>query len=301
MHYDYLIGGIKLRIRSLIPLREGERWKSFASSFAEPDHEYILHFVDILPPFPAETGIKGEFVRCGLADNRPFRTYLKSNGSAYAAVLERNERCWEVSLLRGLLPWGSDVEHLLPLLGLPRIFLRHSRLLLHGAYIETAYGGVLFIAPSGTGKTTQAELWRRYRDCLIVNGDRAILSCAEDSPTIHSFIHSGSSPDCLNVKLPLFAVVELSQGKENRLLRLDGRDAIRALMRSAYLLPEFREDLLSLILQTEILCRKVPLIHLSCLPDESAVEILDRMFHDIMNKPQKNSAQGTSVRRVEEE
>ena len=291
MHYDYLIGGVKIRIRSTVPIGAGERWKSFASAFDEPDHEYILAFSDTLPRLAVENEARGEFVHCALVDNRPFRTYLKSNGSAYATVFERSSQCWEISLLRGLLPWGSEVEHLFPLMGLSRVLLRHNRLLLHGAYVESAYGGILFTAPSGTGKTTQAELWRRHRDARIINGDRAVLSLADDSAVIHGFVHSGSSPDCLNMEFPLFAVIALSQGKDNQLLTLSGKDAIRALMRSAYLLPEFKEDLPLLMFMADKFCSRVPLLYLSCLPDVSAVEILDRMFHDIMNKSQKISAQ----------
>ncbi|WP_370839368.1 hypothetical protein [Intestinibacter bartlettii] len=32
--------------------------------------------------------------------------------------------------------------------------------------------GILFSAPSGTGKSTQADLWEKYENAEIINGDR---------------------------------------------------------------------------------------------------------------------------------
>ena len=40
---------------------------------------------------------------------------------------------------------------------------------------------ILFSAPSGTGKSTQADLWQKYvRGVEIINGDRAIIGIEDN-------------------------------------------------------------------------------------------------------------------------
>ena len=41
----------------------------------------------------------------------------------------------------------------------------------HSSLIDYRGKGVLFLGPSGIGKTTQAELWNQYRETRIINGD----------------------------------------------------------------------------------------------------------------------------------
>ena len=63
--------------------------------------------------------------------------------------------------------------------------LGYDTLLMHGAVIAVGNKAWLFTAPSGTGKSTQAELWERYRNAEQINGDRSW-------PIRY---HSGGSPD----------------------------------------------------------------------------------------------------------
>ena len=41
-------------------------------------------------------------------------------------------------------------------------------LYLHSSLIDYQGHGLMFLGPSGIGKTTQAELWNQYRDALII-------------------------------------------------------------------------------------------------------------------------------------
>ena len=49
-----------------------------------------------------------------------------------------------------------------------------SVLEMHASLIARNEIGIMFIGPSGIGKTTQAELWKKYREAQIINGDRGI-------------------------------------------------------------------------------------------------------------------------------
>ena len=61
------------------------------------------------------------------------------------------------------------------LLALERRQIRHEAFVLHCAYITHEGKAILFSAPSETGKTTQGNLWEKYRGAKTVNGDRALL------------------------------------------------------------------------------------------------------------------------------
>lgn len=273
--HNFLFGNVKFQISAPFALQMDARWQRFTAEFESPDHRYFLKYISGEPKLPCSAEYEAEYVKCARWNGQTYRLYYRSDHRPYALVTEQSDDCWEILLNQDLLPWGSSVEHLFSLYGLPHSLLLRGSLLLHGAYVLTKYGAVVFTAPSGTGKTTQAELWRKHRGCPIINGDRVILSLQDGVPMAHSLIHSGSSEDCENVSAPLAAVVSLSQAKENRVKRLGGMDALRALLRGSYLLPEFREDADRLVALAGELCRAVPVLHLACLPDVSAVEALE--------------------------
>ena len=55
-----------------------------------------------------------------------------------------------------------------------RLAVNAGGIIFHSAYIGFRNEGILFTAPSGTGKSTQAELWRKWREADVINGDRSL-------------------------------------------------------------------------------------------------------------------------------
>lgn len=53
--------------------------------------------------------------------------------------------------------------------------MRRDALVLHCAYMQREGKAILFSAPGGTGKTTQATLWEKHRGTRVVNGDKALI------------------------------------------------------------------------------------------------------------------------------
>ena len=58
--------------------------------------------------------------------------------------------------------------------------VKQNMILLHSSLIDWKGRGLMFLGPSGIGKTTQAELWNQYRDALIINGDAVFV---QETPT----------------------------------------------------------------------------------------------------------------------
>ena len=148
--------------------------------------------------------------------------------------------------------------------------LEKDVLLFHGSAISMDGAGYIFTAPSGTGKSTHARLWReRYGDRVsMVNDDKPFLKIADSGAIIYGSPWDGKHRLSSNVSVPLRGIAILVRAKENRIERIDPSEALTALMRQSY-----REEdvagILPLILK---LAELVPIYRLHCNLDVSAAE-----------------------------
>ena len=163
-------------------------------------------------------------------------------------------------------------------IGAEQLLLQHNRLMLHASFIKYKEKAILFSAPSGTGKSTQAELWRRTMSAEIINGDRAAVGFKDEEWTAWGMPYAGTSGIYRNESAPIHAIVVLRQAKKNRICRLSDIDAVR------YLYPEVtihQWDAKYVEKVTDLLTKHisvVPVFLLECLPDESAVLVLQERF-----------------------
>ena len=106
-------------------------------------------------------------------------------------------------------------------IGMETLFLRKNCLMLHAALIRWQGKGILFTAPSGTGKSTQAGLWEKYEEADILNGDRAAVRKDKNGCwQAYGLPYAGSSGIYRNEKAPVSAIIVLRQAYENRIQRL---------------------------------------------------------------------------------
>ena len=159
-------------------------------------------------------------------------------------------------------------------IGAEQLFLQHNRLMLHASFVKYKEKGILFSGPSGIGKSTQAELWRRTMEAEVINGDRVAVGLSNEKWTAWGIPYAGTSGIYCNGRAQISALVVLKQAKENRICKLSGAEALR------YLYPEitihqwdtkFVEKVICLL---TTLISAVPVFLLECLPDESAVLML---------------------------
>ena len=148
--------------------------------------------------------------------------------------------------------------------------------ILHASYIAWKDKAILFTAPSGTGKSTQAALWQTLQGAEVINGDRAVIRMDAGVPVACGLPYAGSSGICKNRTLPLAAIVYLSQAPETELHTLTGYRAFRRIWEGFSLNVWNRQDLLTGTEIVDEIIRKVPVFHLACTPDESAVTILEQ-------------------------
>lgn len=167
--------------------------------------------------------------------------------------------------------------------GLHGLLLRKNCPIIHASFISHKGRGIIFTAPSGTGKSTQADLWVRHAGAEIINGDRVLLSQKNGVWHACGYPCCGSSRICLARDIPLAAVVVLSRGEENRVSPLTLAQKIRALVSGTEVFPWDRvETDLAFSLAAE-LCADVPVLGLACTPDGRAVETLRNFLEDEKN------------------
>ena len=194
------------------------------------------------------------------------------------AGIEYNGGICNVTVIDGLKD-GFGVMSAIKSARLHHILAAHGAVILHASYVLINGEAILFSAPCGTGKSTQAELWKKHRGARIVNGDRAIVRFTENGLTAGGIYYSGTSEYCENYTAPLKAIVLLGQAKENSVTRCGGGEAMRRLFRECTYTAEFENDPAKIAGIVADVVNSVPVYKLDCLPDESAVTALEEVLY----------------------
>lgn len=165
--------------------------------------------------------------------------------------------------------------------GLQKALLQRGCPVLHASFVEHKGQAILFTAPSETGKSTQANLWRQYAGARIINGDRVLLGRRGDTWYAHGFPACGSSNICENRSVPLGAIVVLSQSKENRVIPMPAAQKIKSLVSGMVLYAWNGPDLDMTLELAQDIANKIPIVQLACRPDKEAVEVLGQYLENM--------------------
>lgn len=160
------------------------------------------------------------------------------------------------------------------------IFQRFGVLFLHAAQIGWRGRGVLFAAPSGTGKTTQAKLWVQERGAELLCNDRTLVRRTGGVWRTYGYPVDGSEPVRSGAVRPLGCVVVLEQGRENRVLRLRPGRAAGLLMRQAVIDTWSAGARSAAMEQILTLLEEIPAYLLTCTPDGRAVAALEAKWKE---------------------
>lgn len=168
----------------------------------------------------------------------------------------------------------EGVHKLLNALLLTHLSIKNT-LEVHASLIRVHSNGILFLGPSGIGKTTQAELWMRYCEAEIINGDRVFVKQENEIFLGCGSPWHGSSPYCLNKQVPLSALIVLKQSGNNKIRRLSGFEMVSSVMRSVFFPTWYHVGYDAAYQTLDALLRTVPVYELSCRPDEDAVKLTE--------------------------
>ncbi len=264
--YDLRVAGVHLRILAPCELQFPACFEPFLLGEAEiteydrPDWRIEIYFGkgelslaegDLVTRFPRSSG--DDFIRVVPADRARTCRFFVPEEIADTFPAHAN---WALFLIP------------------EQLLLPYDRVFLHASAIIDEGEAILFTAPSGGGKSTQAALWESVFGAEILNGDKAIIATGETPLAVYGGPIAGSSEIYKNKKAPIKAIVYVQKGSRNEVIRLDDRRAFMVLyshMVKSHDDAAFNRKLLPQIAK---IVASVPILELTCLPEPSAAETL---------------------------
>ncbi len=150
--------------------------------------------------------------------------------------------------------------------------LQRKGLIIHASSLAYNGKGVLFSAPSGTGKSTHTALWQKHLPgTVIVNDDMPIIRMEEGVPLLCGAPWSGKNSINTNVCVPLSAIVFLKRGTSCSLVPMEPIDAVWRIY-DAVRKPVVAELAKESLDRIEEILQKVPVYELTCDISEEAVK-----------------------------
>ena len=244
----YRFGPVVFAFTTEIPMYISDRYEEFRTNDRVPAD----FTVEILP--------LSEDSLCGIRE--PIQTEV--HGSLITAAMNRT-----------VIP-NLSVSRLMYLIGAANLFLEKDAFVLHASYIVRDGRALLFSAPSGTGKSTQADLWKNCRGCEIVNGDRVLISRENGQFYANGAYVAGSSGICRNVTVPLGHIILLEQAPQCTVKPISVSQRLKRLLCECsfdmYDPLQYRK-IMELVME---MLNKSPVLCYGCTKEKEAVEELEK-------------------------
>lgn len=257
--------------------QEERRLAAFRTEPKPDVHQYRFERIPELPEpgLPmAENGDSMLVYSDGMTQVRYLGNIRETWDTAYLRAEHRgNEH--HIQVKASSFPGAMGVTPVLNALAAEHLVLDAEGVVLHASYILHNGKAILFTAPSGTGKSTQADLWKDLRGARIINGDRAVIRMADGQAFACGIPFAGSSEYCENVTAPLAAIVYLAQVPQTTISRFTGFRAFRRVWEGCSVNTWDRVDMEKATKIVEQIIGQVPVYYLPCTPDETAVEALE--------------------------
>lgn len=220
------------------------------------NHSYVKKICE--PYFSDEQATCKIFIEQKDIDNER-NAMLETRGEADLLPLDTEDWFLEVyALLHKLL-------EILPL---------NDMLFMHGSAIRMNGKAYIFIAPSGTGKSTHTRLWKEWfgEEVTIINDDKPFLAFQNDKVYLCGTPWRGKHNIGRNMTVELTGICILSRGEQNKIYPVDGADALRDIAQQCCL-HRYKDNILLALDLIDRLLRLIPVYRLFCTPTLDAVEI----------------------------
>ena len=183
--------------------------------FEERSREYFKDYLTEKPPLFS--------VEPTMEDRERFREGIDLLAEAYG----RNDECYKAARLEHNVLYSLIAEKL----------VNYGVLLIHGSALCMDGKAYIFTAPSGTGKSTHARLWREmFGDRVwMVNDDKPMLKIGEDGIMVYGSPWRGKHRLGRNASAPLKAIVSLHRDEANHIEPMNKTDAFLVLMEQAFI------------------------------------------------------------------
>ena len=275
----YGIGGLVLKVDSELPFGlETDDMRDFRIGEAPADYAYRFQPCSDLQKLVGEARVVNEYPMGFdlLGKNGTHFRAFPWRGAMYDAVVSLGPETGVISYVSEALMAERKAAGFLfaNYLALEHLFYRFGGLFLHSAHVSAGGRALLFSAPSGTGKSTQAGLWEKHAGSEVINGDRTLLRKRDGVWHAYGCPMCGTSGIHKQGCEPIHAIVMLSQGTENTVKRLTPGEAFQRIY-PEITVPRWNRELVLLAMELlDDVMARVPIYALSCTPDERAVTAL---------------------------
>lgn len=159
------------------------------------------------------------------------------------------------------------------------IVIVNGGLIVHSSAIQYCNRGLIFSAPSGTGKSTHTKFWRENLGAGIINDDAPVLIPIKDDVLVCGTPWSGSADLFENVSVSLKAIIILSRSHKNEICEMNITDIIQKLIPRC-LFPYHNQRLMNTAFENfKKIIGLVPVYHLKCTPSLKAAELVKSYLH----------------------
>ena len=158
------------------------------------------------------------------------------------------------------------------------IMLERNRVILHASYIIHNDKAIIFCGRSGVGKSTQDDLWKKYCDADIINGDKCIVYESDGKLLASSLPICGTSGICKNKIAEIGAILFLEQSEENEIIEIRPTEKVGNLIKNSVYDVWRKGDLLKIIDLCTLFYDKTKCILYKCRADKSAAELLKEVI-----------------------
>jgi hypothetical protein len=151
--------------------------------------------------------------------------------------------------------------------------------LIHASAIAMDGKAYLFLAPSGTGKSTHTRLWREtFGDrVFMINDDKPLLRFDGESFQAYGTPWNGKHHLDTNVSVPIGGICFLGRGAENRIWKVSAGDGLVQLLASVYR-PDAADGMKKTLELVAELTKRVPLWQMECnISPEAAIMACEAM------------------------
>ena len=212
-----------------------------------------------------------------------FKDYLKDTNCEAADIQVEEEDLTRYPLIcpDGILRPVSEKYMLMA--HVSNHLLHFNRILMHGTSFLWQGRAWMFTAQSGTGKTTQLNLWKmlRGKEIEVINGDKTIVEAGGDHNVwLHPSPWTGKEGDNGTKKGKLAGIIVLEQAKDNEMVRLTIRDAVLPIYQEFLMLAKDEEEVISAGKIAERIIQSVPVWRLRNKGDPESAELT----HSVLEK-----------------
>ena len=153
---------------------------------------------------------------------------------------------------------------------------------LHCSCLSYKGDGIIFTAPSGTGKSTHSALWRAHfgDDVQMINDDKPLVREKDGKFIIYGTPWRGKHSLGSNISAPIKAIVFIRQAPENIAERITPFEALSLIMQQT-VLPTDKKDMTALLDILGRLLETVPMYKLGCtISDEAVTTVFDMIYSE---------------------